>query len=855
MATNFDKASYQAPKGMSETDSQPLEIEIIDPEAVKIKHGETEIEIIPDEGDDFSANLVDFIDASKLSSLGKDLITDIENDKNSRAEWEKAYVMGLKLMGLQYEERTEPWNGASGVFHPMITEAVVRFQSETITEMFPASGPVRTTIWGKETQEKKDAAARVEEDMNYELVEKMPEFRPEQERMLWSLPAAGSAFKKVYKDPRLGRQVSMFIPAEDVILPYGCTDQRMCHRVTHRMRMTKNDILKLQQSGFYADDELPEPTKLSDDIKKAKDQETGFNDNNDDRYTLYEALVDLNLPGYEDKNKDDEETGIELPYVMTVIEGTGQVLSIRRNWHEGDVLKLKRQHFVHYQYIPGFGAYGFGLFHLIGGFAKSATSIMRQLIDAGTLSNLPGGFKSRGLRIKGDDTPIAPGEFRDVDIGSGMLRDNIIPLPYKEPSQVLYTLLNNIVEEGRRFAATADMKVSDMSAQAPVGTTLALLERQLKVMTAVQARIHYAFKQELQLLAEIIAEDSPEEYDFDPEKGSRKSKKEDFTHTDIRPVSDPNAATMSQRVVQYQAVIQMAQMAPQIYNLPELHRRMLEVLGIKNPDKLIPMPEDEKQMDPVSENANILQGVPVKAFQIQDHVSHIAVHQAAMQDPKIQAMIGQNPQAPMIMAAAQAHLAEHTAMQYRNLIEQQMGTALPAQGEAMTPQVEVAVSAMMAQAAQRLLQQHQQEAAQQQAQQSQQDPVVQMQQQELQLRQQELQIKQQEVQIKQQQATSQTQIELQKMQNNLKVHDEKMALEQEKTKGNLQLGAMKVGVDVQRSKHQQASQNNQAGLRTGIEIAKHKKESSMQEAQMEYDARAARIAEAKENSKKPKDTE
>jgi hypothetical protein len=845
MATNFDKASYSAPKGMDQTDDEAIEIEVVDPKAVKIKHGDEEIEIVPDEGDDFSANLVDFIKDSALQSLGKELLEDIENDKNSRKEWEKAYVTGLKLMGLQYEERTEPWNGASGVFHPMITEAVVRFQSETITEMFPASGPVRTTIWGKESQEKKDAAARVEEDMNYELVEKMPEFRPEQERMLWSLPAAGSAFKKVYKDPRMGRQVSMFIPAEDVILPYGCTDQRNCHRVTHRMRMTKNDIIKLQQSGFYDDDDLPEPTKMSDDIQKAKDQETGFNDINDDRYTLYEALVDLNLPGYEDKNSDGEETGIELPYVVTVLDGTGMVLAIRRNWREEDPLKQKRQHFVHYQYIPGFGAYGFGLFHLIGGFAKSATSIMRQLIDAGTLSNLPGGLKARGLRIKGDDTPIAPGEFRDVDISSGALRDNILPLPYKEPSQTLYTLLNNIVEEGRRFAATADMKISDMSAQAPVGTTLALLERQLKVMTAVQARIHYSFKQELQLLAEIIAEDSPTEYDFDPEKGSRKSKKEDFRHTDIIPVSDPNAATMSQRVVQYQAVIQMAQMAPQIYNLPELHRRMLEVLGIKNPDKLIPMPDAQKQIDPVSENANILQGTPVKAFQTQDHVSHIAVHQAAMQDPKIQAMIGQNPQAPMIMAAAQAHLAEHTAMQYRNLIEQQMGAPLPQQGEAMPPQVEVAVSAMMAQAAQRLLQQHQQEAAQQQAQQAQQDPMVQMQQQELQLRQQELQIKQQEVQIKQQQATSQTQIEMQKMQNSLKVHDQKMALEQEKTKGNLQLGAMKVGVDVQRSKHQQASQNNQAGMRTGIEVAKHKKESAMQEAQMLEDARAARVAEAK----------
>ena len=821
MASSFDKPLYNSPATMAAAQQQseePIDVQL---------EGEDDHEDIveePEDSPEFAANLADEMDESALQSLGMELSGDIDNDRQSRKEWEKTYVMGLKLMGLQYEERTEPWMGASGVFHPMITEAVVRFQSETITEMFPAQGPVRTTIWGKETPEKKQAAQNVEEDMNYELVEKMPEFRPEMERMLWSLPAAGSAFKKVYKDPSLGRQASMFIPAEDVILPYGTTDQRMAPRVTHQMRMHKNDILKLQATGFYRDVDLPDPSKETDSIQKAKDQETGFNDINDDRYTLYESLVDLDLDGFNDVDENNDETGIALPYVVTVIKDTGTVLSIRRNWRENDPLKLKRQHFVHYQYIPGFGAYGFGLFHLIGGFAKSATSIMRQLVDAGTLSNLPGGLKSRGLRIKGDDTPIAPGEFRDVDIGSGALRDNILPLPYKEPSQVLYTLLNNIVEEGRRFAATADMQISDMSSQAPVGTTLALLERQLKVMTAVQARVHYAFKQELQLLAEIIRDDTPDEYPFQPEKGSRKSKKSDFSHVDIIPVSDPNAATMSQRVVQYQAVIQMAQMSPDIYNLPELHRRMLEVLGVKNPDKLVPLPDDQKPIDPISENVNAINGVPLKAFQFQDHQSHLQAHMAAMQDPQIQQMMGQNPKAPMIMAAMQAHMAEHVGFEYRRQVEAQLGMALPEQNEPLPAQAEQAIAGLMAQAAQRVLQQHQQEAAQQQAQQQQQDPLIQMQQQELQIRQQEVQIKQQEVQIKAQQAQAQAAIEQAKLQSSAQMHAQKLALEKEKIGGNFQLGAMKVGVDVQKTKHQVASQEQQFGLKTGVEIAKHRKE-------------------------------
>jgi len=751
MATNIDKALFQQPQGIGELaqDEEAIEIEIIDPEAVNIDIGDVEISIRPGEDDEFNENLADTLDEDDIMAMASELAADIEQDKNSRKDWEKAYTEGLKLLGLQYEERTEPWNGASGVFHPMITEAVVRFQSETITETFPAQGPVRTKILGKETQEKQEAAVRVQEDMNYELTEVMREFRPEHERMLWSLPATGSAFKKVYYDPNIGRQVSIFIPAEDIILPYGTTDLDTCYRLTHVMRKTKNEIVKLQQAGFYRDIELPDPTKDQDNIKKAKDKETGFSDLNDDRYTLYECHVDLVLKGDELKDEDDDEpTGITRPYVVTLIKGSNDVLAIRRNWEQDDPLEIKRQHFVHYQYIPGFGAYGFGLFHLIGGYAKSATSLMRQLIDAGTLSNLPGGLKSRGMRIKGDDTPIAPGEWRDVDIGSGALRDSILPLPYKEPSMVLAGLMDKIVEEGRRFAATADMKVSDMSAQAPVGTTLALLERQLKVMSAVQARLHYTFKQELRLLAAIIRDYTDPDYDYDPIDAPRKAKAADYDHVDIIPVSDPNAATMSQRVVQYQAVIQMAQMAPDIYDLPQLHRQMLAVLGIKDADKLVPLPDDQKPKDPVSENMAALRMEPLKAFFYQDHQSHIQVHMMAMQDPIVMELVGQNPKAPQIQAAMMAHVAEHVGFAYRQKIEQQLGMPLPPEDEKLPPEIETQLSGMMAQAAQQVLQQSQAMAAQKQAQQQQQDPLIQMQQQELQIKMQELALKKQEVEGK-----------------------------------------------------------------------------------------------------------
>ncbi len=838
MATNIDKALFQQPTGLAAAaeNEEPIEIEIVDPEEVSIKAGDLEIEIEKAEPsvEDFDANLAEYLDEGTLATLASELSGDIDNDRNSRKDWEKAYVDGLKLLGLKIEERTEPWNGASGVFHPMITEAVVRFQSETITETFPAQGPVRTKIIGKETLDKRAAATRVEEDMNFQLTEVMQEFRPEHERMLWSLPATGSAFKKIYFDPSLGRQTSVFIPAEDILLPYGTSDIQKCYRVTHVMRKTKNEVLKLQQAGFYRDVELGDPDKAIDEINKAKDKETGFADLNDDRFTLFESHVDLCIKDDPMCDmEDDEPTGIMLPYVVTMVRGTNTVLSIRRNWREDDDLKLKRQHFVHYQYIPGFGAYGFGLFHLIGGFAKSATSLMRQLIDAGTLSNLPGGLKSRGLRIKGDDTPIAPGEWRDVDVGSGVIRDNILPLPYKEPSATLYNLLNTVVEEGRRFAATADMKVADMSAQAPVGTTLALLERQLKVMTAVQARVHFALKEELQLLAGIIRDFTDDEYTYEPdgEEGPR-AKASDYRHVDILPVSDPNAATLSQRVVQYQAVIQMAQMAPDIYDLPALHRGMLEVLGIKNADKLVPLPEDMKPVDPVTENQNALKGDPLKAFLHQNHQAHIMVHTMLKQDPVIMQLIGQSPNAPKTMAAIDAHIAEHVGFQMRQEIEAQLGMPLPPEDQKLPPEVEIALSGMMAQAAQQVVQQHQAMAAQQQAQQQMQDPVVQMQMQELQIRQQEVQIKGQEAMARMQLEQQRLQLEAQKFAVEASAKADKQELEEQKVAGQLELEALRVGAQINESKAKEQARQEEAGVRLGADIAKSRADQALRMAQL-----------------------
>lgn len=805
-----DKALYGAPQGLAaigETEA-PVEIEIVDPESVKIGVDGMEIEIEPGEDNgeaSFSSNLAEYLDSKELEKLGPELLEDITNDENSRKDWEDAYKEGIKLLGLKYEERTEPWSGSCGVFHPMLGEAVVRFQSETIMETFPAKGPVMTKILGDITPEKTAAAARVQEDLNYQLTEVMVEYRPEHERMLWNLPGTGSAFKKVYEDLALGRQTSVFVPAEDILLPYGTTDMNTCERITHRMRKTENELKRLQYEGFYRDIDLGDPTKTTTEIQKAKDQETGFSANNDDRYVILECHVNLDLPGFEDVDKDGEPTGLALPYVVTLNQSTGDILSIYRNWREDDKLKLKRQHFVHYQYVPGYGAYGFGLFHLVGGFAKSATSIMRQLVDAGTLSNLPGGLKSRGLRIKGDDTPIAPGEFRDVDVGSGSIRDNILPLPYKEPSATLYNLLNTIVEEGRRFAATADMKISDMSAQAPVGTTLALLERQLKVMTAVQARVHYALKQEFRLIAQLVRDNSPHDYDYDVKSEyGRRAKFEDYRHTDIIPVSDPNAATLSQRVVQYQAVMQMAERAPQIYNLPQLHRQMLNVMGIKDPDKLVPLEEDHKPCDPVTENQNALMGKPLEAFAYQDHEAHIKVHMSAMQDPMVQQLIGQNPQAQTIMASMQSHIAQHVGFAYRNKMAQAMGMQLPEYKpeEGMSEEIEYQLSQMLAEAAPTVLAESQALVAQQQAQQNAQDPLLQAQMQELQLKAQEVQRKAQKDQMD-------------------------FALAQEK----LKLEAAKIAADTASKQEALRTKAKVDGVRMGVDIAKARAAAAKQQKQ------------------------
>ena len=819
MATSsMDKGLYAAPLGLEEEMGMaPLEIEIEDPESVRIGMGDIEIELSPDEEteDDFDANLADFMSDSALDSLGGELVADFDKDINDRKDWIRTYVEGLKLLGLKYEERTEPWNGACGVFHPMLTESVVRFQSEGIMETFPAAGPVKTQILGKDTPEKEDASARVREDMNYQLTEVMVEYRPEHEKLLWNLPLSGSAFKKVYYDPSIGRQVAMFIPAEDIVVPYGASNLERAERVTHVMRKTENEILKLQEAGFYSDVDLGEPTGELDDIEKQKAEEMGMSALQDERFRILEMHVDLDLKGYEHKDKDGEMTGIALPYVVTVEKATTKILAIRRNWYEDDELHIKRQHFVHYQYIPGFGFYGYGLIHLIGGYAKSATMLIRQLVDAGTLSNLPGGLKSRGLRVKGDDTPIAPGEFRDVDVPSGSIRDNILPLPYKEPSQVLFALFQNIVQEGRQFASAGDMNVSDMSAQAPVGTTLAILERTLKVMGAVQARMHYSMRQEFRLLKAIIADYTPEEYDYEPVDGSRRAKKSDYDMVAVIPVSDPNAATMAQKIVQYQAALQLAQTAPQLYNLPLLHRQMIEVLGIKNAAKLIPIEDDAKATDPVQENQNVLTGKPVKAFIEQDHQAHIAVHTSMLQNPKIMGLVGQTPQGQALVAAMMAHINEHLAFAYRKEVEQTVGLLLPTeeQEKNMAPEVAAQVAQLAAQASMRMTQQAQAQAAQQQIQQQMQDPLIQMQQQELQIKMQELQLKQQKLQV------------------DAAARADQIELEEARIAAQKEIAAMQVGASAAAAKDKLQKQQLIEGTKIGADIAKHRAQMAVQAAQ------------------------
>jgi len=829
MATNMDKAVYtDAPQGLEQlgVEEEPIEIQIEDPEAVSISGPGFEIEMEKSEDEDeFNKNLAEEMSEDELVRLAGDLIGEYEGDVSSRKDWVQTYVDGLELLGMKIEERMEPWPGACGVYHPILSESVVKFQAETMMSTFPAAGPVKTQIIGKETPEKKKAADRVQADMNYQLTDVMKEYRPEHERMLWGLGLAGNAFKKVYFDPSLNRQVSMYVPAEDVVVPYGASSLESAERVTHVMRKTANELRRLQHEGFYRDIDLGDPVNVMDEIEKRIAEKLGFRASEDDRFKLLEMQVELDLAGYEHTDEEGEETGIALPYIVTIEKSSGEILAIRRNWRPEDEQCHKRTHFVHYGYIPGFGFYCFGLIHLIGAFAKSGTSILRQLVDAGTLSNLPGGFKTRGLRSKGDDTPISPGEFRDMDVPSGSIRDNIMPLPYKEPSQVLAALLQTIVDEGRKFAGTVDLQVSDMSAQSPVGTTLAILERQLKTMSAIQARVHYSMKQEFKLLKDIIRDYTPADYSYEPEEGGRHAKQSDYDFVEVIPVSDPNAATMAQKVIQYQAALQLAQTAPQLYDLPQLHRQMLEVIGIKNYQKLVPMAEDMKPRDPVTENMNILSNKPVKAFLYQDHRAHIAVHMAGMQDPHVQELVGQNPQAAqMLQAAMSAHIGEHLGMEYRKEIEQRMGIPLPPYKEdkdevEMAPEIEVQVSQLAAQAAQQLLQQHQQESQQQKAQQQAQDPLIQLQQQELQIKQQDLQRKSQKDMQDMQAKMAQIQVEMKRIEANQETEGAKLALQH------------------QNDEAKRRAQHESEGFRTGVDVMKHREQLAHQGKQQDRQLR------------------
>jgi hypothetical protein len=804
----IDKALNQAPMGLDEgmmvQEGPEIEIEIEDPEAVRIGvDGMPLVEFEKGEdADDFNENLAEKMDEGALTELAGDLLGDVQSDIDSRKDWMQTYVDGLELLGMKIEDRTEPWPGACGIVHPLLSEALVKFQSETIMETFPAMGPVKTQIIGKETPEKKEASVRVRDDMNYQLTERMVEYRPEHERMLWGLGLAGNAFKKVYYDPSLERQVSIFVPAEDIIVPYGASSLETAERVTHVMRKTKNELKKLMVAGFYKDIELPEPQSSLDEVEKKIAEKMGFQATSDDRYKILEIHADLVIEDdkYADVDEDGEPTEIALPYVITIDKDTQEILAIRRNWNPDDDLRTKRQHFVHYGYIPAFGFYHFGLIHLIGSFAKSGTSILRQLVDAGTLSNLPGGFKTRGLRVKGDDTPISPAEFRDVDVPSGTIKDNIMTLPYKEPSQVLSGLLNQIIDDGRRFAAIADLKVSDMSSQSPVGTTLAILERMLKVMSAVQARIHYSMKQEFRLLKIIIRDYTPEDYSYEPVEGTRSVKQSDYDQVDVIPVSDPNAATMSQKVVQYQAVMQLAQQSPQIYDLPMLHRQMLEVLGIKNAEKLIPMPEDQKPRDPISENMAVLNGKPVKAFIYQDHEAHIAVHMMAMQDPKMAQLIGQNPMAAQIQAAAMAHIQEHVAFQYRKEMEEQIGTELPPPNQDLPEEYELAISRLAARGAAKLLQKDQAEMAQQQAQAEAENPLTQIQMRELAVKEGELQRKMRKDLLDATAKADQLELEEKRIEVQAEIEGTKLGLKagQDRTdrEANMELEGVRLGLQV-----------------------------------------------------------
>ena len=777
-------------------DSEALEIEIVNPEAVSIETEDGGMVIdfeggITDSlvGPGHDANLAEFIDDDELKIMASDLLADFQADRESRSDWARAYVKGLDLLGMKIEDRQQPWAGASGVFHPLLTEAVVRFQAQAMGEIFPASGPVRTKIVGKQAPDKTDQANRVQNEMNYLLTEEMSEYRDETEQMLFKLPIAGSAFKKVYYDPLMERPCAMFVPSEDFVASYGASDLKTCPRYTHVMKKTANEVLQLQVNGFYKEGELPEPTPDYSDIQEKYDELDGEEAviEDDDRHTILEMHVDMNMP-----EEFEDPDGIARPYVVTVDKSSSTILAIRRNWYEEDEKKRKRMHFVHYRYLPGLGFYGTGLIHLMGGLAKSATSILRQLIDAGTLSNLPAGLKARGLRIKGDDTPLMPGEFRDVDVPGGAIRDSITFIPYKEPSSVLYSLLGNIVEEGRRIGSVADMQVGDMNPNAPVGTTLALMERSMKVLSGVQARLHASLKNELRILAKIIHDYMPSEYSYDTE-GSFDRKSDFDKRVDVIPVSDPNAATMSQRVMQYQAAIQLAQQSPQIYDMGKLHRQMLEVLGVQNADEIVKLPDDMKPADPVTENMMMMKQEPIKAFKYQDHEAHIAVHMAAAQDPKIMQIIGQSPFASAIQQAMAAHVTEHVAFQYRREIEKQLGVEMPNEDEALPEDVEVQLSRLAKEAAEKVLQKDKAEAAQKQAQQQQQDPLTQIQQR-------ELAIKEQELQHKMQMDSAKLQLDAAKLQTSQKVEGAKIgakiATELDKEQRKDKREGTKLGLDI-----------------------------------------------------------
>ena len=792
--------------GVSADAEDPIEVEIAaddmaDDGSITVDFGDpNDFEAPQDIPHD--ANLAEFIDESELAGIAHDLIDLFYSDRMSRKDWADAYVKGLDLLGFKAEDRTQPWQGASGVFHPMMAEAAIRFQAQAMGELFPPSGPARTSIVGKVTSDIIKQSQRVENEINYVITEQIPDYRTEMEQMLFRLPLAGSAFKKVYYDVIGDCPASTFVPAEDFVIQYGASSLRACPRYTHVMRKDKNEIYKLQDSGFYRDIDLGTPSPEQSAIQKKYDDLDGDSPDisKDDRFTILEMHVDLNLS--EELSEDDE---IARPYVVTVDLDSMKILSIRRNWYEGDVRKRKRIHFVHYPYLPGLGFYGVGLIHLIGGLTKSATSILRQLIDAGTLANLPAGLKAKGLRIKGDNSPMRPGEFRDVDVPGGAIRDAITFLPYKEPSSVLHQLLGDIVEEGRRIGSVADIQIGDMSAQAPVGTTLALLERNLKVMSGVQARLHASMKDELRLIAAVIRDFMPENYSYDV--GGDFSRLEDFNDkVDIIPVSDPNASTMAQRIMQYQAALQLSTQAPQLYDLGKLHRQMLEVLGIQDAADIIKLPDDIKQKDPVSENMAILKQEPVKAFMYQDHEAHISVHMAAMQDPKIQQIVGQSPFASAIQNAMTAHITEHVAMQYRKEIEAQLGVALPSEDEPMPEDVEIEVSRLTKMAADRLLQKNQAEAQQQQAQQQAQDPVIQLQQAELQL-------KKMEIEGKLDIENKKLQIAAQNSQQNISVQRERLASEDKREGARL-------GVRIA-SQIDDAARNDKAeGIRLGIDMAK-----------------------------------